>query len=580
MDLGLRFDEHESTPNKMIELAKGIEAKEWTPEKSINAFPPKTVEEILRLLRDKQSDAITILDWITLFDSKDVWSSSRSKEEIAATTALIYKAIQADSALTHLTLFRALLTIDGTGNVLPEVLLDYLHRLKKYLEGISLQLLDIALFARDGQFVSIASKAAAIDLSIDQFYAKFHLPRCTNLKRKTVKALPSLIGTLDLPSYDKWLVKVIAELHRDDAVHVINEILKVDNENLKTAVELISWFEKYCHPRVEDSLWFEISNTSRGCLRKLIRVSEFYRFKQLVRLLRDENLSDELGLDEKDKNQIRKRAIFWEHYDARMLSLRVLVSRNTMSKLPQFMTNSAWLESLEDEVGSEIVIMEFDQHIIVEFLRGGTSEVRLFNKSTRNANLLLKTKLLSIQLIRQAFQDDVHDHVFMWQWSCEAWLRKAFKILPNDDVVAFKGLPPKVNAYSLKHGLPMPDDELIARRAEELEPWFASFFEREKSLGKLGKNLHDADAQKHLLKGLRYDALGYLSKMAESFEISAKLGNSEAMYQLSSYLLSCKPLSMEKRIKGEFWLEKAAKADHPKAVKLLPKSKKKYHSAD
>ncbi|WP_420554266.1 EH signature domain-containing protein [Neptuniibacter marinus] len=573
MDLALRFHEHKSIPDRMIRLARGLEQKEWSPGNSVDAFPPKSVEEVLDLLRSDQAGDIAILDWITLFDAKNTWDSTHSDIQIADTTVLIYKAIQNDQALTHLTLFRALLTIDGSGSLLPKVLLEYLHLLSEHLEGSSLKLLDIALFARAGKFEAIAGIAADLDLTVDRFYASYHLPKCTNLKRKTVEALSPLVKSIDISRYDTWLVKVFSELQRADAVGLLNALLETDEKHLKSSTELISWFEKHCHPRIENSFWFELKNNARAVLRKLIRVSEFYLFKQLVRLLRDDDLAEEIGLDDKDKNQIRKRAIFWEHYDSRMLSLRVLVSGATKVKLPQFMANSSWLESLEDEVGSEIVIMEFDQHIIVEFLRGGTSEVRLFNKSTRNANLLLMTKNLSIKSIRQAFHDDVHDHVFMWQWSCEAWLRKCFRILPNDEVVRFRGLPPNANDYSPKHGLPKPDGDLIARRAEELEPWFTSFFEREKSLGKLGKSLHDANAQKYLLKGKRYDDLGYLSKMAESFEISAKLGNSEAMYLLAAYLLSCKPLSMEKRVKGEFWLEKAAKAGHPKAVKLLPNSK-------
>ncbi|WP_417228302.1 EH signature domain-containing protein [Amphritea sp.] len=572
MEMGLYFHEPKGSPKKMWALASGLEKKEWSPSDSVEAFPPKSVQDILVFIENGSFEHVSILDWITLFDFKDQWDSIHSDLDVAATSALIFKAIPQNAALTHLALFRALLTIDGSGRVFPEVLLEHLHFLKDYLDDASLELLNIALLARSGKFELIAKKAADSGLTVDSFYAKYHLPKCTNLKKKTVEALPHLVSSIHVTEYDNWLVAALCELQRADSIPLVEALLVLPVNSLSRCNGLVSWLDEYCHPRIEETIWFELTNSARSVLRKLIHVSEFYRFKQLVGLLRRDAVATGIGLDDKAKNQIRQRALFWEHYDSRMLSLRVLVSSTTKLALLESMAESSWLEILEDKDGSEVVIMEFDQHIVVEFLRGGTSEIRIFKKSMRNVNLLLKSKELSIKSIREAFYDDVHDHVFMWQWSCEAWLRNSFKIIPNDKVVTFKGLPPQANHYSIKSGLSKPDDDLIARRAEELGPWFDSFFEREKLLGKLGKS-HGASARKYLLNGKRYGELGYFSKMADSFEKAANLGSSEAMYQLASYLLSGKPMSKEKRLEGELWLEKAAKAGHPKAVKSLSNAK-------
>ncbi len=89
---------------------------------------------------------------------------------------------------------------------------------------------------------------------------------------------------------------------------------------------------------------------------------------------------------------------------------------------------------------------------MVEFLRGASSETRIFNNNEWNARRLFEADGLSLDDIRAMSQLDVHDHVIFWQYFCEKLLRTKFKVYPNTNIPYFKGLPPAVNSYSEARG--------------------------------------------------------------------------------------------------------------------------------
>src|SRR5690554_6885783 len=80
-------------PRKIEALAKGMEAHDWNVLDSINAFPPKSIDEILLLLEEGHTDSITIMDWIYLFDNKEEWDRSHAYADVARSSVKIFNAI-------------------------------------------------------------------------------------------------------------------------------------------------------------------------------------------------------------------------------------------------------------------------------------------------------------------------------------------------------------------------------------------------------------------------------------------------------------------------------------------------------
>ncbi|ANG63067.1 hypothetical protein A8C75_11680 [Marinobacterium aestuarii] len=560
LSLGIEFKAPAvKQPRKMLRLAKDVVLQPWTAVDNMTAFPPKTVDEIIRLLESGLKSEISILDWIHLFDSKQVWDACHNEADVARSSARIYDAIAENTSLTHLALFRAALTVDGSGQYFPALLLQHIHLLSDSLTGWRKELLDIVLLSRSVDFIKIALLVAEADVSVHEFFTRYRLPKCTRLKQMTVNQIPHVCETIDLASHAGWCLYMVRESERPVGIQILEVLLNKREQEIKGNAYFLKWLDESCHPRNDDGYWFDLSGASHAAIRRLIPLSDFQYFKMLVSFLCRHDVASALGIDEHSQKQIKSRSLFWQHYEGQIVSLRVLVPGNTYANIMKFNKSASWLEKRSEEQGSEAIVIEFESVIVLEVLRGEASEIRVFEKNSRNINLLLKDKLPSLLTIRKSHQDAVHDHAICWQWACEAWLRKSYKIEPDDNIKRFKGLPPHASPYERNKGLPTPEKIILERRSQEVEQWAKSFFARERELGKYSVDGDEAKAHELLLLGRQLERMGDYKKMAASLESAAKLGNRSAMTMLAKYFLTKARSSPELRMRGEVWLKKAAK---------------------
>lgn len=166
-------------------------------------------------------------------------------------------------------------------------------------------------------------------------------------------------------------------------------------------------------------------------------------------------------------------------------------------------------------------------------------------------------------------QLDVHDHVSSWQYFCEKLLRTKLKVVPDDNLPYFRGLPPSVNQYNSKTGLIKPDFSYLDERSRKLTPWVERFWQDEFKTAKYG---NQSDLQKksniYLTKAYTARQLGNEEEYQLYLKKSAEQGNSEAMWELGQTMLLVRNSSAEKRRAGEEWIGKAASLEHEKAVDL------------
>jgi hypothetical protein len=555
IDLGIRFEPPDNVPaTNMLSLAAGLESRQWQTKNNLAVFPPKSIETILAYLDEGRSAEISILDWVHLFSHKGEWDNTHAVNEqrIADTSVRIFDAISQDKHVAHLALFRAALAVEGNEALFAPILLEYIDLLRPRLSAVYRILLDIIVAGRDGDFRAIGLIAMERNLLVHQLFNKLGLPRCTRLRSESENAVPQLVELIDIQNSEPWLTLILKEEPYHLVLKVLENLLKAPAE-LKSCSQILSWIEDNCHPRNEDSFWYRISDASKKSIRTLVKVSEFYRFQQMVHLLRSEPVANRLGLDEKLAKQIRARSTFWSHYQSSMLSVRMCLPKPTADLMDSHL-DLGWFDIMSSENQSELIVMEFEEWIIAEVLRGTASEIRVFSKNKRNANILLRDAILAVDEIRKLHQDEVHDHAFCWQWACEEWLRKQCQITPDAGVVEFKGLPPEARKYYRAHGLQRPDDNMLRVRADELKSWSDSFFHRENNLGKYGKA--SAKVHEFLAKGKHYQRIGDKRRMLESYEQAANLGDKAAMILLGRYFLAVLPGSREEREKGELWLKK------------------------
>jgi hypothetical protein len=95
------------------------------------------------------------------------------------------------------------------------------------------------------------------------------------------------------------------------------------------------------------------------------------------------------------------------------------------------------------------------------------------NYSANVEETLFQSPNLSISDIRRLYRfgGEIHDHVFLWQYYGEKWLRTQHNIYPNDGITRFQGLSSQYNQFSHTTGLPTPAVDNQRTREERLASW-------------------------------------------------------------------------------------------------------------
>jgi len=538
----------------MQKLAKGLNGFQWKAQGSAVVFPPRSLTVILALLKENRAREILLIEWLVLFQDKAVWDLYADYEHVVESSSLIIKAIVEEEQLTRITLFRMGLAIEGHKNVFPEILILSLPEIESFLEHPNHKnCAQILIMANDGEFESIARKSLSLGITPSKLFDQCNLSKCTTLWKKTNNEIKNIEQEIELPRDEEWFLSCIDDLQEDERVKVINKVLPRGKGLLSSSI-FINWLNSNCHPENEDSLWFRLNSLAKEGLKHLIQINEYIYVRQLIKFMNEPHMADLLGHDENAQKQLRSRSNFWSNYQDNFQSVRIIVPEYTFKLLSDRTKSNLWLNTFSgDAAETEVAIFELKEYILVEFFRGTASEIRLFTKNSHHINLLLRENAeFLLSDIRKAHQDDVHDHVFLWQWSCEAWLRSKYNIVPNTGLTKFSGLPKGANEY-LSLCLPTPKNDELQKRREHLKEWESSFFHREKMLGKYGGNDDELEIQRLFVKAHAEKQMSNDKGVSLYLEQAAKLGSKSAMDILSKWLLTKHPYTREERFKGEYW---------------------------
>lgn len=537
-------------PKNMLALSFDNVSGEFWENKNGTVFPPKSVHQILDLLKQEKWSEISIIEWIYLIESDYPWQSDISQNELNQIAVYVLKAIVSDRSVQNLVIFRAALAIESESNLFPKILLNEIELLLEYLNSENDKLrVRLLVNARNNNFLEVAKSLQTMMLTPGEFLTKVNLVKCTNLYLQICAELPNALSEVVPSQHEEWLIRCLYELNLNYAIQFLNYIL-CHVGGIKEARKLNDWLKEHCDPSLENSLWFFLNTEAKANLRKLIPVNDFVYARQLARVLTSESVAHGLELDESVVKQIKARELFWSHYEESFLSVSVYVPSQTQKVLEEINLNTEWMETLTgNDEGSEVIIFELAKYIIVEFLRGGTSEVRIYPNNQRHANLLLRKQQLSISQIKQTFEVGVHDHVFLWQWSCERWLRTEYGVLPDKRVRKFLGLPPSSNRYDPVVGLPTPPQQLLQQRQEQLEKWNTDYL----SVEAKNKNFSEKELEIYRCKqkARQFKTLGQDLEMSRELERASLLGDIDSTERLAKWLLTKPSASKAERFRGE-----------------------------
>ena len=554
-------------PKRMLALAQenGLSGLDWTSHEDVVAFPPKSIDEILVLLNSGNGKALSILDWVALFDLKGQWDETRDNEEIATSSVNIFNAILDDPRVLHMALFRIAITLDGGINRFPPVLMDHLDLLDGRVKGIEKHVLELVLAARKDDFTRIAEIAFRHCESLTSLFSRLNLPRCTTLLHKSWASVPSLISGLNvnaLKSLVPWLDALWREDQRVSRSAVASAVILRQDYNAWPE-ELLEWLERTCKPRAQNSIWPELEDHVRSALGEIISLSEYEIVNRFARMILGSKVRDVLGLEDYEIRHLGGRAVFWQHYAGRMLSVRLLLSPTTSNYLhkhePTFKNYELLRQGDSQKDGSEsdLIILEFENYILVEPLRSPYSEIRAFAKSFNSKNLLLSDEPPGLTQILSSHQDSVHDHISCWQWSCERWLRTELGIEPDENITNFRIGGKKGVRYRIGDGLESPPYEWLKERDQKLPDWRLGFISRERALGKYGDGNQTGFLEHRLMEAREHAFQGNFDAMIRELQQAVERDSVVAMKLLSTHYLSHVNTTYNERNLAKSYLRRA-----------------------
>lgn len=534
------------------------------------SFPPKNIQEIIRLVDADKSDEISILEWLDVIENVAQWKQLNTDEAYDACRA-IWTAIGINSLLADIAFFKVGLALDGKKSSIHKDLLSSMHIARKVVTNYeNKEKLDWLISLQSKDWDELALSCIQSLMTPLQRISILKLPKANEYYQMLPDKLISAVSDpLDHKS-DTWLDRCFYSFKTTQERLIFCE--EAINSYDDYGFELKKIIIEYCMPDVDDSFWYDLNEKSKLTLKKKFNISNYYELKNISRLICSIDGVEALQLEEHEVRQIHSRTMFWSNYSSRFNRIRCLLpslTYNFISKTTKKLSSQIEAFSEEKESNYEVYIFELEKIIVVEFLRGGLNETRFFKNNEWNAKRLFESEDLTVDAIREISQLDVHDHVSSWQYFCEKLLRTKLKVVPDDNLPYFRGLPPSVNQYNSKTGLIKPDFSYLDERSRKLAPWVERFWQDEFKTAKYG---NQSDLQKksnvYLTKAYTARQLGNEDEYQLYLKKSAEQGNSEAMWELGQTMLLTRNSSAEKRRTGEEWIGKAASFGHGQAVEL------------
>lgn len=547
---------------------------------ALPSFPPKSLREIIALVDNNKSHKISVLEWLDIVENYQQWQCLSDDEQYNACRA-VWQAICVDLTLGDIAFFKAGLAVDGHSSNMVKMLIETMSIVRDIpnLNKLSKQRLDWLLALKQQDFNTLALMCYQSNVIPYAMIRQLRLPKSNRYEKKLSPYIIHQVNEEKITEKDQiWLLSNFDALVTTQECIVFCEEL-INTFNKASIPKLISQLiQEKCLPTQNETYWYNLQEKTKDILKKRFTISSYYELTAISRILSHENTELDLGFEDHQRRQIHSRTMFWSNYSSRFNRVRALLPNKIYRYVEtKFKGLSSQIECFDQDGAqeqSEVFIFELSNIIVVEFLRGELSETRFFKNTEWNAKRLFDDKRLSSAAIREMSQMEVHDHLSTWQYFCEKLLRQKLQVKPNDNLPYFKGLPPAVNQYDAKIGLPKPAHNFLSERALKLEKWVELFWSAEFKTSKYG---HQSGLQ---LKSNLYLSKALIAKQLDNYEEyelfikkAANQGNPEAMWQLGKSMLLNRKSDAKIRKYGEEWIGKAASFGHVEAVELATRFK-------
>ena len=458
-----------SSPIELAKLADGI------PPSSQNI---PNIDQILEKINNGQSSTLSAVDCFWCVLKKTAWDNERSLQEAINSSQQLWIAATENKLLKYYLLrgyLRGYLENQTFSLSLKEAFDSFKNALPKN-DVTAVLIQAISLIPTHGVY-PIVYNSAQIQWGkqeILEFIQEYTGLVTIDLSGFTLEvasffSIESQNARTKSDDYNvrmgSWLINCLNQEtdiigKQAKAVEII--LAEVRKEDGGKYLEFVEWL-KQNYQKGDRAKY--LSENARRNLRDWIGAVNFADFAKLIRMLE----SSLPNLENWQKNQLLKRSYFWENYSDNFTQIQIFIPTSSEQIISGSFFNEYTILCGDHSEPTEICIFDFDTHIIVEFFRGNSSEIRVFSclEDINIRDKLFSSNSLSISDIRR-FGGQILDHVFCWQYHCERWLSK-HNIYPNSTLTMFRIDNNRYESYNRETGMREPTHEERQERDKKIK---------------------------------------------------------------------------------------------------------------
>ena len=439
----------------------------------IPKIPPRNVTTILDLMNSGRDREISTLEWMTLLNGKEQWDIENRDKEVA-TNNNIWETSVNNEILRTLLFWRFVLFLGDNNINFPSGLSHRFKQFETKLLGVAEHktLVTKGLVAEDYSHLCKLMLKLKTDLS--NVMKQCGLPFSKQNNHPVIRSLPSYWFS-NKSNFDPLnLLDIAHRLDQDDKNCLYSSVLEdIPTDKLAEIPLLVEVLKSGYSPYAENSQHHKLSDVAKSKLLELIGAMSFNDFKKLVDVLTSEPGKSKLGLEDWEVNQLSKRISFWSNYQPKIVSFKAFVPDATYRVFEALNINLSELSITKLSPGAkcEVCALEFSEYFVVELLRGANSGVRVFEKDTILPLLSpSNNEQVNLELLESLPYLAEHDHLFLWQNSCEEMLRTKYNIAPDKTLKVFlidtktASGKPFTKKYTQSIGLPPLSKNQVSER--------------------------------------------------------------------------------------------------------------------
>ncbi|NJL66402.1 MAG: hypothetical protein HC894_05485 [Microcoleus sp. SM1_3_4] len=430
----------------------------------------RKLEEIIADIEGDRADNIDRLEWAYCLQAKTEWDI-KNPDKASETSQAIWQIARDNSPLKQQLLWRV--AIDrihkaenpaSNNHALPPALAECFDEFASNAtatDALPIQIINV--FPQERSDWELAKLSWQYLKTPAELLKKALLPARISIVDRALKHVTEIFVKNQVADKSgvEWLLKCLQEMPPQQQLTAVAELLvKISDDPIKNyRSKLVEWLRDEYSGKSQ-----LLDGAAKTSLNRWIGALNYSYFQKTI-----DSVARMLRLPEAEIKVLEERRDFWANYSDRIQRVRLLLPQSSASTIGyQLQFDFSILPEDGSEL-TEVCIFQFSNYCAVEFFRGTKGEVRLIGRSKENDRLLFVKKDLSIERIRK-LGGEIHDRLFMWQSSCEKWLKQK-GIIPNDGTEYFQGMSKYYGKYDAKNGLRKPEPKEQKEREILVKKW-------------------------------------------------------------------------------------------------------------